>query len=98
MHCGKIPEEDDQGVDKGKCFAGPHTYKQIRTLRACEFGDVLEDRKLETVEFRILRERNEANIRIATVGFRRADFGMFVDLLGYFSRIISSRLKSGPTG
>ena len=60
-------------------------------------GGVLGDSKLEMVVFRILRGRNKANSRMATVGFRRADFGLFVDLLGYFSRIISSKLKSGPT-
>lgn len=36
----------------------------------------------EVVEFRILREENKANRRITALGFRRADSGQFMDLLG----------------
>lgn len=36
----------------------------------------------QIVEFRILREGNKANGRITIAGTRRADFGLFRDLLG----------------
>ena len=36
----------------------------------------------EMVKFRVLRGGDKANCRIATLDFRRADFGLFRDLLG----------------
>ena len=38
------------------------------------------------VEFRILRGRSRAKSRIATLDFRRPDFGLFSDLLGRVPR------------
>lgn len=83
-------------MDKGRCCAGPRTYRQ-RTGWACEFGGIRGDSGLDMVEFRIWRERDKAN-RITTLSFmRRANFGLFVDLLGYCSWVVSSTTKSGPS-
>ena len=41
----------------------------------------------EMVEFRILHGRSRAITRITTLDFRRANFGLFKDLLGRIPRI-----------
>jgi len=44
--------------------------------------DVLCCSDHEMVELRILKEGNKANSGITSLGIRRADFGLFRDLLG----------------
>lgn len=61
-----------------------------------------------TLEFKILGAARRTHSKLTTLGFRRADFGLTRDLLGrvpwkevpkgWYSRIVSSRLKnSTPT-
>ena len=45
----------------------------------------------EMVEFKILRAARRAHSKLATLDFRRADFGLFRDLLGLAGRVACSR-------
>lgn len=80
---------------KGRHSAGCNSYKQGRTVVGAAWKVVgsLGCIDREMVELRILRGGSNANGRITTLNFRRADFGLCRDLFGRIpqGRVLESR-------
>ena len=75
------------------CAAGPCTDKKEGLVEDVKVGGSLGCSDHEMVEFRILRGGSRAISRLKTLDFKRANFGLFKDLLGGISWIRALELE-----
>lgn len=65
----------------GRCSVQSHTYKSEKNGQECEGCSRHGCNDHEMMEFRMVGERNKTNSRTTALDLRRADSGLFRDLL-----------------
>ena len=84
MHLGRLPSPSDRGANEERCYAEPYSHQQL--VGNVKLKGSLGCSDHEMVEFKILRAARRAHSKTTVLNCKRADFGLFRDLLGRVPR------------